>query len=134
LEKITSSIKKGLGKKTRSSSTKRPMFGALTKGSSSGLEKKDPTSPMLRHRLDRSRQSSVRKQIRSNDQIKRGYVSNSSTNSRPASMISGNNTAVRSLSNTGKQKPINNSSTGKKTATFSPGRSNVTEKSLKNPS
>ncbi len=41
LEKITSSIKKGMNKKTRSSSTKRNMFGILNKGSSSGLDKRE---------------------------------------------------------------------------------------------
>ena len=49
LEKITSSMKKGgYGKKTRSSSTKRGTLGALVKGGSVVMNRKDPISPKLR--------------------------------------------------------------------------------------
>jgi hypothetical protein len=50
LEKITSSMKKrsGLGKKTRSSSTKRGTLGVLVKGGSGGMSRKDPISPKIR--------------------------------------------------------------------------------------
>ena len=50
LEKITSSMKKrpGQGKKTRSSSTKRGTLGALVKGGSAGMSRKDPISPKIR--------------------------------------------------------------------------------------
>jgi hypothetical protein len=50
LEKITSSMKKrpGQGKKIRSSSTKRGTLGALVKGGSAGMSRKDPISPKIR--------------------------------------------------------------------------------------
>lgn len=48
LEKITSSMKKRTGKKTRSSSTKRGTLGALVKGASNRMNRKDPISPKVR--------------------------------------------------------------------------------------